>query len=641
MVVNDFTVLDIETSASMPWDGELVAVGLGTDVLKPDEGRARARAIMLSDATLVCHTNYDLRWMLLDGGELGPHVAFHDTKVMAWMLDATQELALDSLAARYLGYTPPKLISKSQGVIYFDSNIAGKVRIENAPWTDMEAYNRSDIETTAELYVVLRTLLQEQGLWEYFLEEEAPFSRLLVEMEQAGLPFTRSKAEVMLAKASARRDAIREAIVAQTGAPGFNPGSPDQLSRFLYDDIFVMEEVKFEIPRLTGMPKERKMAAVQSIAPGGLEVTRVGRDYAYGRLVVDGLGLKAPKLDKYAKTDRPTTNAKVLTVMHGNHPWVKEYLRWKQLQTLTGTFLEKWLEREHEGRLHGRFDQSGTATGRLSGREPNLQQVPVTQGWNVRELFEGPLVVGDYSGLEVRLSAHFSHDPLMMEIFTEGKDLYGVLAARAWGGPEDATNPGRGLMKVLMLSSQYGAQGEKLAAVLAFAGMRYTVREAQKFLRDLEEQLPRMFQWRQEVIEEARALGYVSTLAGRRRHLPDMSSPVWRQAAKAERQAVNSKVQGSAADVVRRAMLAARRAVDPAEAQMVLQVHDEILWQRGSEWSSDTFARLLHACEQGTGFSLDVPLTFEAKLANNWSEKSGSAGQVEAGAYAAVGDSID
>ena len=635
--MNDFQVLDIETSASMPWDGELVAVGLGTEVLKPDEGRQSTRRAMLSDAPLVCHTNYDLRWMLLDGGELGDDVHFHDTKVMAWMLDASQELALDALAARYLGYTPPKLISKSGGVIYFDSKIAGgKVRIEEAPWSDMEAYNRSDIETTAELYVTLRTLLQEQGLWDYFLEEEAPFSRLLVEMEQEGLPFNKEKCAEMHARAVVKRDALRVALVDQVGDPDFNPGSPDQLARYLYDDTFTAK-AKIEIPRLTGMTAERKLAAVQSIAPAGVIIDKVGRDYAYGKRVLDGRGLRAPKLDKYAKTDRPTTNAKTLAVMHGDDPWVSQYLEWKKLQTLTGTFLEKWMEREHNGKLHGRFDQSGTGTGRLSNKEPNLQQVPTSQEWNVRELFEGDLVVGDYSGLEVRLSAHFSHDPLMMDVFNEDRDLYGVIASEAWGGPPDKTNPYRTLAKVIMLSSQYGAQDEKLQAILAIAGMRYTVREAGKFLRDLEHQLPRLFQWRQEVIEEARALGYVSTLAGRRRHLPDMNSPVWRQMAKAERQAVNSKVQGSAADVVRRAMLAAHRAVDPAEAIMILQVHDEILWRRGPEWSASTFQRLQHACEHGTGFELDVPLIFEAKIAQSWAEKKGSAGQVEVGAYAAVG----
>jgi DNA polymerase-1 len=310
--------------------------------------------------------------------------------------------------------------------------------------------------------------------------------------------------------------------------------------------------------------------------------------------------------------------------MHGGDPWVSMYVRWKKLEKLAG-YLRDWLKREHGGRLHGRFDQSGTITGRLAGREPNLQQVSSTG--DVRDLFRGDLVVGDYSGLEVRLSAHFSRDPLMMDVFKEGKDLYGVMAAEAWGGPADKTNDGRGLMKILMLSSQYGAQGEMLAEIFAINGMReYGPRKADAMLRDLEFTLPRLFEWRQEVITEARTLGYVTTLAGRRRHLPDISSAEWKKMAKAERQAVNSKVQGSAADVVRRAMLRARDLVEPHQARIILQVHDEILWERGPAWEPHVFDALCQTCEAEHGFELDVPLVFEAKIAQSWAAKTGDGG---------------
>jgi DNA polymerase-1 len=262
----------------------------------------------------------------------------------------------------------------------------------------------------------------------------------------------------------------------------------------------------------------------------------------------------------------------------------------------------------------------------------------------VRGLFRkksGLLMVGDYAGLEARLGAHFSGDPTMLDIFRQGRDLYGVLAANAWGGPDDKSNEGRGLMKVIWLSSQYGARGETLANTLAVAGMRgYTARKADALLHDLEATLPRLFEWREEVIEEARALGYVTTLAGRRRDLPDIGAAEWKKMARAERQAVNSKVQGSAADVVRRAMLAARKAVTPDEARIVLQVHDEILWELGAGWEPSMFDTLKHVCETAHGFDLAVPLTFEAKLTDSWAGKGGDAGQVAAGAYEHLGDAL-
>lgn len=637
--MSDYTVIDIETTGNEPWRHALVSVGIGLHVHRPGKGRTMARMLMSRPGTtIVAHTNYDLRWLMLDGARLADGVHYHDTKVMAWLLDATQELDLESLAARYLGYVPPKLIRMVQKRVCFQTASGAVVPIEDAPWGEVEAYNLSDIKTEGELYECLRARLMEQGLWEHFLAEEAPFSRLLVEMEAAGVPFDRERARVMLTDTERQWDALRSRLVEATGAPDFNPGSGDQVAQYLYEEVWA-HPTRFEIPRLTGMSAERKLAAVESIAPAGVRVDKVGRDYAYGTLILDGRGLKPPAIDKHKPRDsRPTVSGKVLNVLHGGDPWVADYVRWKKLDKLAG-YLRDWLERDHGGRLHGRFDQSGTITGRLSGREPNMQQVSSTG--DVRDLFRGDLVVGDYAGLEARLAAHFSRDPVMLDIFRKGKDLYGVLASNAWGGAPDKSNDGRGLMKVLMLSSQYGARGEKLAEILAVAGMRgYTPRKADALLRDLETTLPRLFEWRQEVIEEARALGYVTTLAGRRRHLSDIGSAVWKTMAKAERQAVNSKVQGSAADVVRRAMLRARAEVDPAVARIILQVHDEILWECGPAWDFGYFHQLRALCETAHGFELGVPLVFEAKVADSWAAKGGSGGQIKSGEYAELGEAL-
>lgn len=641
--MSDYTVVDIETTGNEPWKHDLICVGIGGNVWEPTKGRQMARMLMSKPgATLVAHSNYDFRWLGLDGARLGSGVSFHDTKVMAWMLDATGELDLDSLAQRYLGFSPPKPIKRRQGRIMFESKTYGLVPIEDVPWDEMVEYNQSDLRTEAELYEVLRGKLQESGQWEYFLEEEAPFSKLLIEMEIAGVPYDAEAGSLMFSELESEAGYLRERLVGDTGAPDFNPGSGDQVAEFVYGD-FWRHSFRFAIPRMNGMDKTEKLALVEKLAPKDAKITKIGRDYAYAYATLDGLGLAAPPLEKDFRTGklkkRPTVSGKVLNVMHGGHPWIAAYVDWKKKTKLMG-YLEDWNARVHEGRLHGRYDQSGTVTGRLSGKEPNLQQV--AHGADIRDLFRGDLVVGDYAGLEVRLSAHFSADPVMLEIFRTGGDLYGSLAADAWGGPADKSNEGRGLMKVIMLGSQYGARGEKLAEILAIAGMRgYTAHKANALLKDMQRTLPRLFEWREEVIEEAKSLGYVTTLAGRRRQLAGIGSADWKTMAKAERQAVNSKVQGSAADVVRRAMLRARLEFNPLHMQTLLQVHDEILWAPGPHWTDNFLDDLQEICEVKHGFDLIVPLSFEPARVTSWAGKGGSAGQVEAGAYANLNEAIE
>ncbi len=615
-------VLDIETSGNDPWSGDLLAVGLGGTVYPPAEGRAALReALTTPGNVIICHTTYDLRWCILDGAFLGEGVQFMDTKVMAWSLDATQELTLDTLVEKYCGFRPDKRITTKANVLVFRTDDGTYVPIAEAPWDQMAAYNQSDIDSTTELYRTLKSQMQQRGLWEHFLAEEVPFSRLLVEIETTGMPFDVAGCLAMRAPVAEQAASARAALVASVGVPEFNPGSNNQVSDFLYNEQWSIKS-RIAIPRMNGIPKEAKVSVAEQLAPEGFLVDRVGRDYAHGRYVLPGRHLKAPRIAKDKPADaRPSVSKTVLAVMHATDPWVGDYLEWKKIDKLLTGFLNQWPDQAHDGRIYGRLDQSATITGRLAGREPNLQQVPSGDP-NPRELFAGDLVIGDYAGLEVRIAAHFSQDPVMLDIFRNGKDLYGVLAAHAWGGPETKDNERRPLMKVVMLGSQYGARGEKLANVLALAGMRgWSGAKADGLLKDLEASLPRLFEWREEVIAEGRHLGYVTTLAGRKRHLPDINSAVWKLMALSERQAVNSKVQGSAADIVRRAMLAARAAIAPEQARIIMQVHDEVLWERGPAWATSALEVMQHVCEEGHGFTLTVPLKFEPALAASWADK--------------------
>lgn len=671
---DSFTVVDIETTGDMPWRHELVAVGVGSKVHKPAAGRKAVAKLFQTDGIAVAHSNYDLRWMVLDGAPLGERLRYHDTKVMAFMLDQTQgELALDDLAGKYLGITDvkkpitrrepkdgPKRIlynlHKGFGLWedawlqkyieklpedyrYLKDAKAGIIPIEGVPWEEMVAYNGQDLEVTAELYIKLRQLLRDTGQWEqYFIAEEAPLSRLLIEMEVAGMPIDVKGTQAALDVYDAERQEKAKELVAATGAPhGFSLTSGDDVAAFLYDELPAFK-VQIEVPALASLKPAERIAVVEQMIPDGVIVDRIGTKYVYGREIVEGRGLKPPKtkMKKGKEPKRPPVDAENLVLLYGGDPWIDKYLRWKSLNTLCTNYLEVWVDVAHNGRLHGRFDQARAETGRIASRDPNLQAIPVSGQDSIRHLFAAPMMIGDYSGLDARVAAHFSGDPIMLEIFRNDMDLYGTLASEAWGGPADKTNANRSLMKILMLSAQYGAQAGSIGDKIRISGLgdKYA-RQSGKLLRNLEETLGVMFEWREGVLRDAQAVGYIETITGRKRFLPELYSNEWWKRTRAERQCVASMVQGTSADIVRRAMIRVRQTVPPEAALMILQVHDEILWQRGKAWKKSTFDTIKDICDNGhewplfvpetgetlPGFALQVPMKFSAGLGESWEEK--------------------
>jgi DNA polymerase I-like protein with 3'-5' exonuclease and polymerase domains len=633
-------VVDIETSGDFPWTGELVAVGINDKVYKAKEGRARMKQILSRPSIVVAHSNYDLRWVILDGLHQGwldsvedihPELEFHDTKVMAFMLDSTQELNLDFLCQKYLG-SPAlwKPIRSVKNKVYWERKDGEVVPIEEAPWDEMEEYNTQDILETGKLYHELKKLMQEgkdgQELWEtFFIPEEMPFSKILVEMEVEGMPFNREEAEAMLAKAEGEWERLQRELEAEVNSIYFNLKRKDYVSAFLYNELATFEG-KWEIPLKHdhSIPKDVWEAAVREILPDDVRVDKITHKYVHGSQVIEGRAYPVPKVwyPKGKEPQRPTVKAEVLTLHHGEDPWVQKYLRWQSLNTLITSYLTVWLEAEHNGRLHGRFDQARAQTGRLASREPNLQSVPVTMDFDVRALFQGDLILGDYSGLDARWAADMSQDPVMMDVYLNDKDFYGVLASKIWGGPPTKKNDLRALVKILFLSQNYGAGAPSIADDISISGLgKTTVQEARKFLDDLAEGLPTLFAWRREVEAQALIDGYVTTVTGRRRYLPDLYSTQQGKQRRAVRQCVASAVQGSGADLVRRAMLAVRREVPYKVAHFVLQVHDEIVWERGPAWDDSWLPKIKELCETGFDIPSTLEFPFPCQLMDSWAEK--------------------
>jgi DNA polymerase I-like protein with 3'-5' exonuclease and polymerase domains len=409
---------------------------------------------------------------------------------------------------------------------------------------------------------------------------------------------------------------------------------------------------------------------VKDLLPVGFSLDKLGRTQAHGTWTFPGRGLTptvlAPKCDKRecdhkggAHEWSVASPALKANLQAAQDPWVQQLFTYRMNMKALTTYLRKYPELAHptcscpaDGRgdseavdaddpdsptrdcpvhghnattprLYGRFNQTGTKTGRLSSSEPNLQNQPShgPLGERMRSLFQGRLIVGDYSQLEPRLMAHFSEDPVLMDVFINGRDLYRVLAAHVFGVTyDDVNDEQRGIAKVLVLAMGYGAGAKKVAQILTINGYPTTEDRAAEYLVYLTELFHRFFAWREHVIRRVKATGYVSTLSGRHRRLRAAFADLknWKNVGYGERQAVNAIVQGSAGDIVSRVMV---RGLWQHEQTLLAQVHDELVWEWtgvGYDPSPQQLEYIQEVGETAHGFDLRVPLLFEPHFGHSW-----------------------
>jgi DNA polymerase-1 len=333
------------------------------------------------------------------------------------------------------------------------------------------------------------------------------------------------------------------------------------------------------------------------------------------------------------KGKRPSTASPELLYMHAGDPWVhKLCLQYRKLNTLLTTFLTRWPEQAEGGRLYGRFNQTGTVTGRLSSSGPNLQNVPARgeRGKQIRGLFRPPedhlLVVGDYDQLEMRLMAHFSEDRNLTRIFKDGLDPHLITAQGIFGQDIDPDGDERGIGKTLNFAMGYGAGPKKVAQVLSLAGYPTTKEVAVGYLAEMSRHYRGFFAWKKHVMEKAKRTGNVATIGGNRRRLRSAFKDTanWKLVGYGERQAVNAIIQGSAADIIRRVMVAMDKQFP--ELELLAQVHDELVWLVWrSLWNQEVADEMQRAAEKWHDFDLKVPLMFEPHAGDSWaSAKSGA-----------------
>ena len=319
-----------------------------------------------------------------------------------------------------------------------------------------------------------------------------------------------------------------------------------------------------------------------------------------------------------------STDFDVLTKLAAAHPLPRKLLEYRGLAKLKSTYADALpaLIDPATGRIHTSFHQALTATGRLSSTDPNLQNIPTRndEGRRIRRAFVAKpgwlLLSADYSQIELRVLAHFSGDPTLIDAFTRGEDIHTRTATEVLGiKPEAVDAEARRLAKVINFGIIYGMGPQRLAGELGIS-----LGEASDYIRRYFERLPGVSAYLEQILRQARELGYVVTMFGRRRYLPELHAAEGGARSQAERIAINTPLQGTAADLIKIAMVRLHRLIaqEASRPQMLLQVHDELLFEVG-EHEAKTFSRLVKG-EMEAVAPLRVPLVVEIKAGPNWAE---------------------
>ena len=336
-----------------------------------------------------------------------------------------------------------------------------------------------------------------------------------------------------------------------------------------------------------------------------------------GEILFEKLMLPAPKKTKIGYS----TNIEVLDHLAGKHPIINHIKDYRELTKLKSTYADGLLKViGQDGRIHTHFQMTVTATGRLSSTEPNLQNIPVRKemGGELRKMFiagEGNVLIdADYSQIELRLLAHIAHDPVMLAAFERGDDIHTVTASQVFGVPQDeVTSIMRSRAKAVNFGIVYGISSFSLANDIGVLP-----REARTYIDSYLEKYSGVRGYMKEIVDSAKRLGYVATLFGRRRYLPELKSSNFNTRSFGERVALNMPIQGTAADVMKIAMInvSKRLEAEGLSGRLILQVHDELIAEC-PEGESDAVSRVLRE-EMENAAQLSVPLVAETSIGRTW-----------------------
>jgi len=415
-----------------------------------------------------------------------------------------------------------------------------------------------------QLEAPLKKVLEQEGTLSVFEAIEMPLVPILAEMEWLGIRVDVPYLQELSERLQAQIEAIAEEVY-QLAGERFNIGSPKQLGTILFE--------KLQLP-----------------------------------------------IVKKTKTGY-STDAEVLQTLASEHPIALKIVQYRELSKLRGTYAEALpkLVNPLTGRIHTKLNQTVTATGRLSSSEPNLQNIPIRTevGREIRRAFiadEGYRLLSlDYSQIELRILAHMSGDPVLVRAFEQGEDIHTATASILFGlPPEQISSELRRRAKTVNYAVLYGMSDFGLSQELGISAG-----EAKAIIQNYFERFPQIKEFTQAIVQEARQNGYVATLLGRKRYIPELQSANRNERLAAERAAINMPFQGTAADIMKLAMIRTwKRLGSDSPTRMLLQVHDELLLET-PEGTENEVAQVV-AEEMEQAYALSVPLTVEAKAGVNW-----------------------
>jgi DNA polymerase-1 len=487
-----------------------------------------------------------------------------DSMIADYLVDAERAHGLKEAALGQLGYTMTP-ISDLIGTGAKAITMA-KVMTERAA-----TYAGADAAVTMELSRVERDKLAEVGLLELYETLELPLVAVLAEIEQQGVALDVGHLQALSARLAEQLKAL-ELKVCTTVGKEFNLNSPKQLSTVLFDDL--------------GLPT----AGIKKNPSGGF-----------------------------------STDAAMLEKLAPKHEVVRLILEYRQLAKLKSTYADSLptLINPNTGRLHTSLNQTVAATGRLSSTDPNLQNIPVKSelGREIRRAFiagapDCVLMSADYSQIELRLLAHYSEDPAFLEAFRLGEDIHRRTAAEIFGClPEQVTSDMRRIAKTVNFGVAYGQTAFGLAQTL-----NVPQKEAGAIIERFRTRYPRVQQYVAQMIAYAKEHGFVTTLTGRRRYLPDIQVTNRTIRELAERMAINTPLQGTAADIIKMAMIRIQTALAASglQARMILQVHDELVFELPKH-ESEPLTALIRPIMEGV-MTLKVPLQVDVNTGANWKD---------------------
>jgi len=520
------------------------------------------RPVLTDDSILKIGQNikYDAKVLSRYGIEV---TTFDDTMLLSYaMHGGLHNHGMDALSERYLDHLPisiKTLIGSGKSAITFD-----KVKIEDAV-----TYAAEDADITLRLWKIFKQKLHLSKVTKVYESLERPLVSVLAQMEKNGVKVDRETLSRM-SNAFAQKMAGLEAEIYELAGETFNVGSPKQLGEIMFDKL-------------------------------GYEGGKKGKNGAYA------------------------TGADILEELATSYDFPKRVLDWRQLSKLKSTYTDALQDHINPdtGRVHTSYSIAGAVTGRLSSTEPNLQNIPVRteDGRRIREAFvaeSGNILVSlDYSQIELRILAHIAKIDALKQAFHDGLDIHAMTASEMFDVPLDQMTPEiRRQAKAINFGVIYGISGFGLAR-----NLRIPRAEAQGFIDRYFDRFPGIKEYMDETIKFSKENNYVKTLFGRVIHTPEINAK-GPMAGFAKRAAINAPIQGTAADIIRRAMIRVPDAIKDLPAKMLLQVHDELLFEVKEEFSQDLVDKVQSIMETASlpFLKMDIPLSVDAGHGLNWAE---------------------